>query len=87
MELALVLDVSGSMNKPEKIGAAKSAAQDMIDILYGDEETLPNTWVAVIPFSGRVNIRDYGGSWIAESGERQCRQAMCRFAQHDPLGK
>ena len=68
MELALVLDVSGSMNKPEKIGAAKSAAQDMIDILYGDEETLPNTWVAVIPFSGRVNIRDYGGFWVQNPG-------------------
>ena len=71
MELALILDVSGSMNKPEKIGAARTAAQDLIDILYDSEETLPDTWVAVIPFSGRVNIRDYGEAWMenADTGD------------------
>ncbi len=62
MELALVLDVSGSMRRD--MNHLKIASQNLIHVLYGASETLPNVWVAVIPFSGRVNILDYGRSWM-----------------------
>ncbi len=62
MELALVLDVSGSMQG--EMDDLKIASQKLIDLLYGAAETLPNVWVAVIPFSGRVNILDYGATWM-----------------------
>ncbi len=62
MELALVLDVSGSMKK--NMNDLKIASQNLIDLLFGNAETLSNVWVAVIPFSGRVNILDYGPFWM-----------------------
>ncbi|MBL0934892.1 MAG: hypothetical protein IBJ07_09090 [Rhizobiaceae bacterium] len=66
MELALVLDVSGSMKGKGKIEALRSASLSLIDTLYGDNASLPNTWVAVAPFSGRVNVIDYENGWIEE---------------------
>lgn len=63
LELALVLDVSGSMKGGGKIESLRSASVALIDKIYGDHETLPDTWVTVVPFSGRVNI--YGhDAWI-----------------------
>jgi hypothetical protein len=62
MELALVLDVSGSMSGD--MDDLKIASQELIDQLFGAAETLPNVWVAVLPFSGRVNILDYGATWM-----------------------
>ena len=62
MELALVLDVSGSMKG--NMNDLKIASQNLIDVIFGNAETLPNFWVAVIPFSGRVNILDYGRFWM-----------------------
>ncbi|MDF1598627.1 pilus assembly protein [Mesorhizobium sp. YIM 152430] len=66
MELVLVLDVSGSMKSKGKIEALRSASLKLIDTIYGDNATLPNTWVGVAPFSGRVNILDYENGWIEE---------------------
>jgi Flp pilus assembly protein TadG len=64
MELALVLDVSGSMSNGGKIGALRTASVAMLDAIYGIDETRPNTWIGVAPFSGRVNLFDYGTTWM-----------------------
>jgi Flp pilus assembly protein TadG len=66
MELVLVLDVSGSMKGKGKIEALRSASLTLIDTLYGDNASLPNTYVGVAPFSGRVNVIDYENGWIEE---------------------
>ena len=69
MELALVLDVSGSMCEPtasskvkctnpagSKLAAMKLAAKDLLDIVYGPEDTVEDLYVAIVPFNGRVKI-------------------------------
>ena len=64
MELALVMDNTGSMRSGGKMGAMKSAAQDLIDILYGNQETLPNFWVSLIPYTAAVNIGNANFGWL-----------------------
>lgn len=56
LELALVLDVTGSMVSGNKIGGLKTAANELLNILYGDRETVPNLWVGLVPYTGMVNI-------------------------------
>ncbi len=57
MELALVLDVTGSMCQPcTKRDGLKQAARDLIGIVYGPNDTAEDLYVAVVPFAERVNI-------------------------------
>lgn len=67
MELMLVLDVSGSMGG-SKISALRTASTGLLDAIYGGAETRPDTWIGVTPFSGRVNVFDYGASWMTGTG-------------------
>lgn len=67
LELALVLDVTGSMCSPcTKINALKQAAKDLVDIVYGPNDTGEDLYVAVVPFSARVKIGTSRGSWLSE---------------------
>ena len=64
MELALVLDNTGSMwGAP--FTAMQAAAKDLVDIVYGDVETNPNLYVAVVPFVATVNIGPQRWGWLA----------------------
>lgn len=72
MELLLVLDNTGSMNSAvnssnsgvSKISALRTAVAGtggMLDIIYGStggtaNNTVPNLWVGIVPFSQAVNI-------------------------------
>ncbi|MGI9437205.1 MAG: pilus assembly protein TadG-related protein [Geminicoccaceae bacterium] len=64
MELALVMDNTGSMRSSGKITAMKDAATDLIDILYGDRETVDNFWVGLVPYAATVNIGNNRVSWM-----------------------
>lgn len=64
MEVALVLDVTGSMCSPcTKIEALKDAATDLVNILFGDEEQLDDLWVGIVPFSQTVNVGTDRTAW------------------------
>lgn len=64
MEVALVLDVTGSMCSPcSKITALKDAATDLVNILFGDEEQLDDLWIGVVPFSQTVNVGTNRTAW------------------------
>ena len=70
MELVLVLDNTGSMTSTagggvSKINALKSAGNDLIDILYGENETIEDLWVGIVPFSQAVNIGSSRTSWVS----------------------
>ena len=77
MELVLVLDNTGSMNcsvtNPNascnggagtKIVGLKTAATDLLNILYGGNNTVLNLWVGVVPFSQTVNIGTGYSNWM-----------------------
>ncbi len=63
MELAMVLDTTGSMGG-SKITALKGAANDLLDILYGDAANSENLWVGVVPFSQAVNVGSSHTNWL-----------------------
>lgn len=56
MELSLVLDITGSM-KGSKLTTLKKSANNLLNVLYKDKDTVENLSVAVVPFAGRVNIK------------------------------
>jgi Flp pilus assembly protein TadG len=57
VEVALMLDVTGSMCQPcTKIDAAKSAAKDLIDIVVWTDQSQYYSRVALAPFAEAVNV-------------------------------
>jgi Flp pilus assembly protein TadG len=65
MELALVMDNTGSMRENNKIGAMRTAAVAMVNSLYGSNETINNFWVSVVPYVATVNIGNHRTGWLA----------------------
>ena len=55
MEIAMVLDITGSMNNNGKLPAMKLAASDMIDNLMLNSPSESAVRIAVAPFSASVN--------------------------------
>jgi Flp pilus assembly protein TadG len=94
LELALVLDVSGSMcapysapctNRP-KIAGLKQAAKDLLDIVYGPNDTGEDLYVSVVPFNSRVKIGTSRTSWLttaAPSGWNGCVEIRSGAAGYD----
>jgi Flp pilus assembly protein TadG len=66
MELALVMDNTGSMRSNGKINAMKNAATAMVNSLYnnGTLETVENFWVSVVPYVTTVNIGASRTGWL-----------------------
>lgn len=56
VELAMMLDVTGSMNSQGKIAALKLAANDAIDILMPGSSVNNNVRISLVPYSSGVNI-------------------------------
>ncbi|MCP4247044.1 MAG: hypothetical protein GY778_08335, partial [bacterium] len=75
LELAIILDNTFSMNlvdagSPDRrIDIMKTAAEDLIDIVFGAEETHPNLWVSLVPFVSMVNVGNSHSSWLSASGQ------------------
>ncbi|WP_172653283.1 vWA domain-containing protein [Methyloceanibacter caenitepidi] len=56
IELALVLDTTGSMGSSGKMNAMKDAAKKMVDDLFGKTSISDTLDVAVVPFAAAVNV-------------------------------
>lgn len=70
VELALVLDNTGSMNGGGKIGALRDAANALVDVMYSGEGAADNVRISLVPFVTSVNIRTDGFSmdWMDVNG-------------------
>ncbi len=66
MELALVMDNTGSMRSSGKMAAMKDAAAELVNILYGDRETVPNFWISLVPYAATVNIGSQHADWLVQ---------------------
>ncbi len=64
MELVLVMDNTGSMRGNGGMAAMKPAATTLINVLYGDRDTVPDLWVGLVPFSATVNIGSQHTDWL-----------------------
>ncbi len=63
LELVMVLDNTGSM-AGSKLTSLKSAATDLVNILYGSNSTVENLWIGLVPFSQAVNIGNTRSTWV-----------------------
>jgi Flp pilus assembly protein TadG len=66
LELSMVLDVTGSMAWSGKIQALKSAAANLVNKLYGNNNTRPNASISIVPFVATVNIGTNRTAWLAD---------------------
>lgn len=69
MELVLVMDNTGSMRTDNKIGTMKQAATDLINVVFGDDETNTNLWAGVVPYITHVNVGNTNYNWLSETGK------------------
>lgn len=61
LELMLSMDVSGSMNSPSgsgmtRIQAARAAATDLVNILFGNNTTSSLLQIGLVPWNSKVNV-------------------------------
>jgi Flp pilus assembly protein TadG len=63
MELALVLDVTGSM-AGTSMTQMRLAAADLIDILFGGKASLDTLYVSVVPYTSTVNLGADRAGWL-----------------------
>jgi Flp pilus assembly protein TadG len=70
LEVALMLDLTGSMCSPcSKIGDLKEAATDLVNIIIQDDQSTYTSRVALVPFSHAVNVGS--DHFEAVTGEQQ----------------
>ncbi len=59
VELAMILDVTGSMGSRGRISALKDAARDLVDTLIPDDNNMENVRISIVPYSQGVNAGSY----------------------------
>lgn len=69
IELALVLDITGSMNLIDpsggtKLETLKGASEILLDVLYGENETANDVSVSVVPYNSMVNVGNDRTNWL-----------------------
>lgn len=71
LEVALVLDNTGSMASNNKIGALRTATVDLINILFGEEAFPEKLKVSIVPFVTSVNVNNasWDMDWIDTNAE------------------
>ena len=77
LEVALVLDVTGSMtgdvsatDSKEKITALREASHELLDAVFGNNDTIDDLWVGIVPFSQTVNIGTDRTDWLTDYDDR-----------------
>jgi Flp pilus assembly protein TadG len=63
MEIALVLDVTGSM-AGNAMNQMKLAASDLVSILFGNRARLDTLYVSVVPYTSTVNFGPANTGWL-----------------------
>ena len=77
LEVALVLDNTGSMANSGKIEALRQAATDLVTILFGDNENPPRLKVGIVPFADSVRLNPtmaVDNGWIDTTGASSVAQ-------------
>lgn len=83
IELSLVLDVTGSMSSNNKIGSLKTASNNLLDILFGNDATDDLLHIGIIPFSESVNIGTSHPLWMKSITPSWKGCVEARFSSYD----
>lgn len=60
IEVALVMDVTGSMSTNNNIGALRTAATNFVNIMFERSDDIDFLKIGLVPFSSSVNVGRYG---------------------------
>ena len=94
MELALVIDTTGSMDnlagggdERTRMQAVRDTAAELVDHLYGSDETVNNLWISLVPFTTTVNIGSERTDWLTsyDPGDYLPPEAWDRGKEYVPL--
>ena len=74
LDLVMSIDMSGSMGSSApgggtRIEAARNAAIELVNVLYGDEETKGLLKIGLVPWNGKVNITRNGEAYSAGASQ------------------
>lgn len=71
IEIALVMDTTGSMSSNNKLVDAKAAAKQLIATVLGDAKSDDKVKFALVPFSGSVNVgsANINATWLDTAGK------------------
>jgi len=73
LEVALVIDTTGSMNSNvngvQKMASARDAATELLDILFAGKTTDDRLFLSVVPFVQNVNVGNNYSGWLASGSE------------------
>lgn len=69
MELVLVMDNTGSMAASNKMETMQEAATNLVEVVFGDDETNTNLWVGVVPYITQVNVGNAHYGWLSTTGK------------------
>jgi Flp pilus assembly protein TadG len=75
MEMAMVMDNTGSMRSSSKIETMRDAAHLLISTLYGNRETVDDLWVSLVPYVATVNIGAARTGWLQNFDPNDYRPA------------
>lgn len=71
LEVVLVLDVTGSMNTNDRVGAMRDAATTLVNTLYDSSNIPESIKIGLVPFVTAVNIGTNRMSWVDTAGAAQ----------------
>ncbi len=76
LELALVLDTTGSMSSNNKMGTLKTAATDLVNTLFGSSVYPENLKIGIVPFAEavRLDTTTLDLNWIDTTGTSSAAQ-------------
>jgi Flp pilus assembly protein TadG len=66
LELAMVLDITGSMAQNNKIGGLITAANNLVDTIYEGQNTRDNTAIGIVPFVTIINVGSNNTAWLTD---------------------
>lgn len=64
LELALVLDTTGSMSSTQMTWL-RDSANALVNILFGPDDELDTLWISVVPYTSTVNIGGDRTAWLS----------------------
>ena len=82
LEVAMVLDNSGSM-RGGKLADLKDSSKLLLDILYGDNDSVEDLYVALVPFTARANVTGFPSVHPVSPPDPDLVCLNPRWAPHD----
>jgi len=84
LEVALVLDNTGSMQSYGKINALKVASHDLVNIMFGEETQPELLKFALVPFAASVNVgtNNLNSGWMDLNGQSSYHGVQFRQGAH-----